>query len=205
MWYLLTFVLGALVVLGVWVFSSVGGATDDDDVNAPPWRLAMKIGRVAFIDETKGEPCMRVTLTTEQFVTVGIRPVTATGRPAVVDGIPQWTQSEPGAVKLQPAADGMTCRIIATSKPGLRGVLVTADADLGAGMRQISADIDVEVIPAEAVGFGILVGEIEAQVEIEEEDVDVPPNPPHQPPVVTEPLPADVPPATGHPIGEGQE
>jgi len=48
---------------------------------------------------------LEITITNEQQVNVVLHPVTATGRPAQVDGAPTWTVQS-GNSTVNPAADG---------------------------------------------------------------------------------------------------
>ena len=74
------------------------------------------------------------------------------GRPANVDGVPEWASTNPGTFTVTPAADGLSatveCVAIGTSQ-----VSCVADADLDEGeTRELTVLGDVEGIPSEAVG-----------------------------------------------------
>ena len=103
-----------------------------------------------------------LSLSTIQKCTVSIKPVDAKGNPAAVDGIPAWNVSAEGTVSLFPAADGMSCDVVAVGVGSVQ-VNVTADADLGAGVKTIMGVLDVTVVAAEAVGFQITTGPVENQ------------------------------------------
>jgi hypothetical protein len=96
-------------------------------------------------------------LTDEQKVLLSIRPVTSAGHPAKVDGVPVWNSSNPNVVGLQVADDGLSAT--ATSGDlGASTVSVSADADLGEGVRTIAATLDITVAAAEATTLGIEAG-----------------------------------------------
>jgi len=103
---------------------------------------------------------MALILTDEQKVQLSIQPVTAAGNPARVDGAPTWLVSDDTILSLLVAEDGLSASAwaIATGTLGSSQVSVTADADLGAGVRPLSAVLDVQVIAAEAVALSINVG-----------------------------------------------
>jgi hypothetical protein len=101
---------------------------------------------------------MALILTDEQKVQLSIQPVTAAGNPAAVDGVPVWSVSDATILTLDVAADGMSAWAISAGPLGTSQVSVTADADLGAGIRNISAVLDVQVVAAEAVAMAITAG-----------------------------------------------
>jgi hypothetical protein len=103
-----------------------------------------------------------LSLSAVQKCNVSIQPVDVKGNPAAVDGGPLWSVSADGVVTLSPAADGLSC-VISGLAPGSVQVNVTADADLGEGVRSITGTLDVTVIAAEAVGFTIQTGPVEDQ------------------------------------------
>lgn len=102
-------------------------------------------------------------LTDTQKCTLTIEPVTDKGRPAKVDGVPEWSTSNPSVASIEPAADGMSAVVIARGA-GDTQISVTADADLDEGeTREISAVLDVQVKSGEAVSVGIVAGVPEEQ------------------------------------------
>jgi hypothetical protein len=82
----------------------------------------------------------------------------ADGTPARVDGIPVWTVSDPTKGVMEPSADGFSCKSV-PAEPGVTegpcDFTVTADADLGAGVRSLSATITVNYLPLEATAASI--------------------------------------------------
>jgi hypothetical protein len=85
----------------------------------------------------------KVTLTTEF--------INAEGNLARVDGSPEWDTSNEDLFKLTPASDGNSCEVEALGPLGTGQVSVTADADLGDGVRTVSGVVTIEVVGSEAV------------------------------------------------------
>lgn len=98
-----------------------------------------------------------ITLTNEQQVTVTLKPVTATGKVATLDGVPEWSVVS-GQATVIPAANGLSAVVRSSDDPGTSQLLVTADADLGAGVVEISDTIQVTVEGARASALGLTVG-----------------------------------------------
>ena len=103
-----------------------------------------------------------VTLTNEQKVTATLVPVTATGKPAKVDGPPTWTVIS-GSSTATAAADGLSATIVSSDDPGDTEIMVKADADLGSGVEEISDIIKVSVVGAKASSLGLTFGTPEAK------------------------------------------
>lgn len=97
-------------------------------------------------------------LTDVQKVALAIAPKSAAGNPATVDGVPAWSSSDETVVTLTVAADGMSAEAVTTGKLGTAQVNVTADADLGEGLKEITGVLDVEVKASEAVSLDINAG-----------------------------------------------
>ena len=104
---------------------------------------------------------MLVTITNEQKINMTLAPMTAAGNPAVLDGVPSWNVVS-GDALLEPAADGLSCYLISGSV-GNSVITVTADADLGEGVREITDTIDLAVVSAEASSLGLVAGTPEAK------------------------------------------
>jgi hypothetical protein len=101
---------------------------------------------------------LELTLTNEQKVTVSLKPITASGKPAKLDGKPEWTVlSGPAAVT--PAADGLSAVIESDDEDLTETVIqVDADADLGTGVEAISDTISVKTTHANAKNIGLVAG-----------------------------------------------
>lgn len=90
----------------------------------------------------------------------------ATGGPGRIDGVPTWLAAPEGVVTLEPAADGLSCKITTLPVPAdqpAASVVITfdADGDLGEGVHDIVATAALTVYdPASAatiadVTFGV--------------------------------------------------
>jgi hypothetical protein len=115
--------------------------------------------RLLIIDENKKEITSMVTISADKKRTFSIQPVDAKGRPAPVDGVPVWAVSPEGGVTLFPAADGLSCDVAWLAPKAGQVVTVTADADLGEGVKTITGTVDVQTLASEAVSFTISTGE----------------------------------------------
>lgn len=126
-----------------------------------PVRFNWAIGRVEPKAQTKGN-MVTVTITNEQKVKVTLTPVTATGKPAQLDGVPNWSVVS-GESTIEAAADGRSAFLISSDSPGDTEVMVEADADVGAGVETISDMIKLTVEGAKAQSLGLSVGTPEAK------------------------------------------
>lgn len=98
---------------------------------------------------------LELSLTNEQQVKVHITPVTASGKPAKLDGAPTWeVTSGPG--KVVPADDGLSADLI-TDNEDLSDTVyqVNADADLGEGVETVSDTILLHTKHANASSLGL--------------------------------------------------
>ena len=104
---------------------------------------------------------LSIASTNEEQVPVTAAPVTASGRPAQVDGpLTVTVQSGTGTV-LQNAAEPLVFRAVSGDEPGDTTYLVEADADLGAGTVTISDIVTYTVSGASASSFGLTAGAAE--------------------------------------------
>lgn len=98
-----------------------------------------------------------------QETTASIKILDAAGNPATIDGLAQWATSAPGIVTLEPAADGMSCRIKGAAV-GQCQVNVIADANLSLDeITNITAILDCNILGGEAVLIQIETGPVEDQ------------------------------------------
>lgn len=87
-------------------------------------------------------------VTTDQyFPNVQLSITNAQGDPAPVDGVPVWGSSDDTVIRVTPAADGMSAQVD-TVAPGTARVSVQADADMGAGVAQITGVSEDIVVTA---------------------------------------------------------
>lgn len=84
------------------------------------------------------------------------------GQPAKVQGVPTWelTGNNTSGATIEPAADGMSAYVISgeTANPDTLTVTATGDADMGEGVRPISASDSLTIIDAEAATAGLISG-----------------------------------------------
>lgn len=99
---------------------------------------------------------MALVLTDMQKVVLSVSFTNRAGNPAVVDGVPQWTSSDPAVIAVTPSEDGLSAVAVTVGPLGLAQVSVVADADLGEGVTEITGVLDIEVKPSQAV-FAIVV------------------------------------------------
>lgn len=92
-------------------------------------------------------------------VSASVAFVDAAGNPASVQGAPAWSSSDESIVTVTVSDDGMSAEIVAVGPIGTAQVSVTADADLGEGVINVSALADIEVVASQAVAAAISLGE----------------------------------------------
>lgn len=101
---------------------------------------------------------MALVMTVTQQVDLTIQPVDAHGNPAAVDGVPVWTSSEPDKVEVTSDLTGMfaLARAVGPITTSPVQVNVTADADLGSGVRSLVGVLEISIVAGEAVSLGIV-------------------------------------------------
>lgn len=110
--------------------------------------------------KTQEKKMLEIDLTTEQKVQVTLKPVTATGKPAKLDGVPTWTVVSGGGSgqNVVAAEDGLSAFLISNDEPGDIDVQVEADADLGEGVETLTDIIRLHVAGAKAENLGLVAG-----------------------------------------------
>ena len=111
----------------------------------------------------RGDNEMAITITDNQKFSVSIQPVDAKGNAARVDGTPNWQVGDFTILSVVQSDDGMSAEVFALGALGVTQVIVSADADLGEGVKPITGILDVTVIGGEAIGFTINTGVPEEQ------------------------------------------
>lgn len=119
-------------------------------------RFAWAIGR-AVNKTAHRRPNMQISITNEQKIPVTLAPVTATGKPAPLDGQPTWEVTS-GSATLEVAEDGRSAFLISGDEPGDSIIVVKADADIGEGVEEISDAIRLTVQGARAQSLGLSIG-----------------------------------------------
>lgn len=118
--------------------------------------------RVAFDQFTfEGENLM-TTFPAVTKATISLKAFTGgpNPKPARLDGVPQWENSNVLAADLFVAADGLSATLTYLDE-GTGQIKVTADADLGSGVRPLIGLLDYECLPGEAVVLTLEAGPVE--------------------------------------------
>jgi hypothetical protein len=105
---------------------------------------------------------MSITIPVDYGIKVHIAYVDNHGNPAVIDGAVDWVSSDPNIADVKAQnPDGTDAIVAAGSKVGQVQITATADADLGAGVRELATLLDVIIVAGEAVAGTISpVGEL---------------------------------------------
>jgi hypothetical protein len=106
---------------------------------------------------------MALLLGDDQKVTLSVKFETAEGNAARVDGVPAWDTSSEDLLKLTASDDGLTCVVTSVGPTGTATVHVSADADLGSGVKDIIGTMEIEVVPGEAFIAVLSAGSPEAK------------------------------------------
>jgi hypothetical protein len=94
---------------------------------------------------------MSYTLPDEMMVYLQVGYVDAKGNPATVDGDTTWTSSHDDIAEVHVNPDDSTQAQVWGKGIGQAQITTSADADLGEGVRQILATLDINVVAGEAV------------------------------------------------------
>lgn len=100
---------------------------------------------------------MLITITNEQKVLVTLQPQTQAGNPAQLDGEPTWVVTG-GDATIEVQAGGLSAYLISGGAEVNSTISVTADADLGEGVVNLSDEITLAVVPASASSLGLVAG-----------------------------------------------
>ena len=92
--------------------------------------------------------------------TVNAHFLTEDGKPALVDGVPAWTVSNPEVLELIPTSTGFSVKLRGLAE-GTCEVRAVADADRGEGIREVALTAIVRVMAPEATGGEFSFGESE--------------------------------------------
>lgn len=104
---------------------------------------------------------LAIACTSEEQIPITASPVTASGKPAPVDGALVVTVQSGTGTFTQDAAAPLVFKAVSGDDPGDTVYLVEADADLGAGVTTISDLVTLTVTSASAVSFGLTAGAAE--------------------------------------------
>lgn len=98
---------------------------------------------------------VEITLTNEQEVDATLTPVTATGKPATLAGVPTWTVTS-GESTITVAADGLSAVVRSSDTVG--DTVIAISGDPGGGAPPITDTLTVHVTSAAAVSLGLAAG-----------------------------------------------
>lgn len=100
---------------------------------------------------------LEVNMTDEQQVVISVSPVTATGKPATLDGPITVTVSAGDGTVVQDPATPNSATLVSGGL-GDTTYVVSGDADLGAGVQTISDTATIHVAGALATSLGLTAG-----------------------------------------------
>lgn len=82
-------------------------------------------------------------------------PVDAKGKPAKVDGVPVWKlDDETNAQIVATSDDGLSATVHLSDNPSATQLTVKADADLGAGVTELTGVAVINIVAGDAVSLG---------------------------------------------------
>jgi hypothetical protein len=117
-----------------------------------PAEVSVSLSIGPIVDERKEVlKILDIGMLESQKCLVRVRYKDKTGKPASVDGAPVWSSSDASIATVDADPSGFSAFI--HTKPGVTGTVtinITADADLGSGVKAIASEIDVNVLPREA-------------------------------------------------------
>jgi hypothetical protein len=123
----------------------------------PRARLRFWTGPQSFIEGDK----LVARISTEQKVKVTVAPKTAGGHDAPIDGGVSFISDNPDVAVIE-VIDTLSAYVLAVA-PGAALITAEFDADLGEGVRAITATGALEVVAAEAETAEIVFGDAEQQ------------------------------------------
>lgn len=101
---------------------------------------------------------MALILTVDQKVPVSVSFADRNGNPAQVQGAPVWAVSDANVLSVTASEDGMSAVVDTVGALGTAQVSVSADADLGDGVKTLVGTLDIEVHAGEAVVANVAAG-----------------------------------------------
>lgn len=108
---------------------------------------------------------MAATLNNEQLIDGELQPVTKKGKPAEVQpGTVTISSSDETVFTVQRDPENEKKFKVIAQNTGVAQLDFSADADLGDGVKTITGFAAIEVVPAEAAGFGVTFGAPQEQV-----------------------------------------
>lgn len=101
-------------------------------------------------------------LTDTQKVKVSVTPIDAKGAPAPVQSV-TFVSSDETVASVSPDPNDPNGAIVVAGFPGVAQIQVTADADLGDSVANITGTLDITVVGGQAVSLTITAGTPEQQ------------------------------------------
>lgn len=102
-------------------------------------------------------------ITTTQKIPLKVSATTASGHPARLDGPVRWASTDPAVTEVVVDPEDSTKAVAFARGRGSAQVSAVADANLGDGVRELNAFLDVQVLEEEAAIFAIEAGAAEEQ------------------------------------------
>lgn len=124
------------------------------------WR-SPEAALIVFMAQTPGIGKIQVTrmlLRVSQQLPISIGITDKAGNPAPVDGPPAWSLTDPSMGAIAAASDGMSAVFTPAGKLGDVTVQVSADADLGAGVKSIIGELPVSITGGDAAFIALTGG-----------------------------------------------
>lgn len=133
-------------------------------VSGPPPQEARPIFTfTSGVITVKGEN-MSATMQVKTYATVSVQWKDAGGNIVKVDGPTKWESTDPTVLEVTVATgNAQIANLYAPGPVGNASVHATADADLGEGVKAVTATLDVTVVSGEAVGGEITFSQSPAQ------------------------------------------
>jgi hypothetical protein len=104
---------------------------------------------------------LSLTITNEQKIKITVNPVTASGKPAQVDGAIRVSTISGDSTSVPVDGEPNSAYLVSSDTPGDTTFLVEADADLGAGEQLIQDTAALSVAGALASNLGLTAGTAE--------------------------------------------
>ncbi len=125
------------------------------NLNGPVLTQATRI--VFFMEMPTGEKrkVENVIQKITQLLKLSLEILDAKGNAAAVDGAPKWTVSDQSLGELKVSEDGMSAEFTPLGPLGTCKIQVLADADLGAGQKDLIGEMEVTLVGAEAVSLAL--------------------------------------------------
>jgi hypothetical protein len=142
---------------------NVDGRKDDARRRKP--KLLWVIGPISeqpMFRTSRSQKNIMLKLTNTQQAALSIAPVDRKGKPAQVDAI-VFTSSDDTVATVTQDPDDPRKALLKAVETGTAQINVTADADLGDGVLELTGTLDVTVVAGQAVSLAIQTGTVEEQ------------------------------------------